>query len=228
MAKLLRYGTASSKDNDEEEKSNILVVFCLQSKKSKEEIIHSFILNAVKNKKPATIKQLAQTIQKEFSISEEEAVKHIVDLSNKAKIKLEDTSLPSTDKGYVFSSRATWYWIIMLLSAATIITVYAIPENAIPMAYARYLLGSIFVLFMPGFCLLKALFPKKELDKIESTCLSVGMSLAIVAITSLLLNYTAWGITTTTVTISFLIITFAFATAALFREHEIQKEKVNN
>lgn len=200
----------------------------MQSKKSREETIHRFIMNAVKNEKPDTIEQLAQAIQEEFFISKEEAIKYIVDLNNKAKIKLEDTSFPPTGKGYLFSSRASWYWIIMLLSAATIITVYTIPENAIPLAYTRYLIGSIFVLFLPGFCLIKALFPRKELDKIESTCLSIGISLTIVTLTSFLLNYTAWGITTTTVTVSFLAITFAFASAALFREYEVQKEKVNN
>jgi hypothetical protein len=199
----------------------------LQSKKFREETIHSFIMNTVKNQKTDTIEQLAQAIQEKFSISKEEAIKYIIDLNNKAKIELKDISFSPTGKGYLFSPRAMWYWIIMLLSVATIITVYTIPENAIPMAYTRYMLGSIFVLFLPGFCLIKALFPKKEVDNVEKTCLSVGMSLAIVVLTSFLLNYTVWGITTTTVTVSLLAITFAFASAALLREHEVQKEKVN-
>jgi len=88
------------------------------------------------------------------------------------------------------------------------------------------MLGSIFVLFLPGYSLIKALFPTRELDNIERTALSVGMSLALVPITGLLLNYTPWGIRTIPVTLSLTALTIAFATAALIREHEAKpKEK---
>jgi len=54
------------------------------------------------------------------------------------------------------------------LSVATAIVVFAIPENAYPIIYIRYVLGVIFVLWLPGFTLIKALFPtKKEMDIIE-------------------------------------------------------------
>ena len=58
------------------------------------------------------------------------------------------------------------------------------------MVYARYLLGSLFVLFLPGYTFIKALFPAKQLDSIERTALSIGMSLALVPMIGLLLNYT--------------------------------------
>ena len=196
----------------------------LPSQESTEETINQFITNTVKYKEPDTIEQLVQAIHKEFSISEKEAMKYIVDLNSKGKLKLEDISFPQTGKGYLFSTKAAWYWIIVLLSTATIISVYTIPGDAIPMVYVRYLLGSGFVLFLPGFCLIKALFPKKELDNFERIGLSVGMSLAIVALTSFLLSYTAWGITTTTVTISFTSLTVAFASIALLREQGQNKK----
>jgi len=44
------------------------------------------------------------------------------------------------------------------------------------------------------------------------------MSLALVPIAGLLLNYTPWGIRATPVTLSLLALTVAFATAALLRE----------
>jgi len=192
----------------------------LQKKEYKLGTINCFIINTVKDKQPETVEQLAQTVQKKFSIARQEAVKHIIDLNNNGKLALKESSFPTTHKDYLFSTKATWYWITIALALITSITVFAIPENAFPIVYTRYLLGSIFILFLHGYSLIKALFPQKELDNIEKTALSIGMSLAIVPLTGLLLNYTSWGITQTTVTFSLLALTLTFATTAILREQE--------
>jgi uncharacterized membrane protein len=81
-------------------------------------------------------------------------------------------------------------------------------------------MGTIFILFLPGYTFIKILFPKKELDNIERVALSIGMSLALVPITGLILNYTPWGIRTNPITISLLALTTSLATAAIIREHQ--------
>ena len=59
----------------------------------------------------------------------------------------------------------------------------------------RNILGLPFVLFLPGYALIAALFPaKSDLDGIERTALSFGLSIAIVPLIGLGLNYTPWGI----------------------------------
>jgi len=59
----------------------------------------------------------------------------------------------------------------------------------------RMVVGAIFVLFLPGYTLISALFPsKKDLDYIERIALSIGLSLAVVPLMGLALNYTPWGI----------------------------------
>lgn len=192
----------------------------MQKKESGWGPIDRFIIDTVKNKQPDTVDQLVQLVQEKFSISKDETIKHIIDLNNDGKLALKELSFPSTHRGYLFSTKATWYWIIVALSLVATITVFTIPDDAFPIVYTRYLFGSIFVLFLPGFTLIKALFPEKELDNIERTTLSVGMSLAIVPLTSFLLNYTPWGIRTTTITFSLLILTMTLASAALLREQE--------
>jgi len=58
----------------------------------------------------------------------------------------------------------------------------------------RILLGLPFVLFFPGYTLITALFPKKtQLDTIERMALSFGLSIAVVPLIGLILNYTPWG-----------------------------------
>ena len=189
------------------------------------------IVDIVKNESPTTVEQLIKLIQQRRPLNEEEILKHILNLQSQGKLVFKEEhppSIPQTLTIYLFSTQAHWYWIIILLALATTTLVFTIPENAIPMVYARYLLGSIFVLWLPGYTFIKALFPAKELDNIERAALSIGMSLALVPITGLLLNYTPWGIRVTPVTLSLLALTVTFATAAIIREHQVQTKEISS
>jgi uncharacterized membrane protein len=127
---------------------------------------------------------------------------------------------------YLTTTETRWYWVTIFLAAATALTVFTIPENSNPLIYVRYVLGAIFVLFLPGYSLIKAIFPGKELDTIERTALSLGLSLAIVPLTGLILNYTPWGIRTTPITLILMILTIILATTALIREHQTRKTEL--
>ena len=63
------------------------------------------------------------------------------------------------------------------------------------------------------------------MDTIERAALSFGMSLALVPIVGLILNYTPWGIRLTPVILSLLALTVAFATAAILREYQAKTIK---
>jgi uncharacterized membrane protein len=61
--------------------------------------------------------------------------------------------------------------------------------------FLRTYLGILLVLFLPGYALTGAIFPsKKDLEGIERAVISLGLSIAIVPIMGLVLNYTIWGI----------------------------------
>ena len=60
----------------------------------------------------------------------------------------------------------------------------------------RIILGIPFALYFPGYTLLMALFPGKgSIGGTERTILSFALSIAIVPLIGLILNYTPWGIT---------------------------------
>lgn len=201
------------------------------------------IIRAVETAKPENVQQLVTEVQAMSSRPEREIINRILKLQREERIRLKPAETPTPEKlrGYLSSSQARWYWITLALTAATAIVVFTVPENAFPLAYLRNVLGIIFVLWLPGYAFMKALFPQhiqlthgkadlsetsqKNLDTIEGIALSIGMSLALVPIVGLLLNYTPWGISLTPIVLSLVALTTIFATAAVIREHQTRTPK---
>lgn len=114
------------------------------------------------------------------------------------------------------------------LSAAAIVALATLlfaltPLSALPV---RIPLGLVMVLFVPGYTLIAALFPKKaDLEGIERTALAFGLSIAVVPLIGLALNYTPWGIRLTPVVVSLAIFTIVMATAAHWRRISLPEEE---
>jgi hypothetical protein len=187
-----------------------------------ESAIDQYIRDVVRERQPNTVQELAQLVGEKFSISQDEALSHVMKLSDKGHLRFRELPVSLTYVNHVFGAKGLWYWVVVALAIGTSVSVFTISKNAFPLAYLRNLLGSVFVLFVTGFCLMKALFPRKELGSVEIGALSVLGSLTVVSLTSLVLNFTSWGITATTVTLSLLVETLLFATIGLLREHGAQ------
>jgi hypothetical protein len=195
------------------------------------------ILQITAQKKPATVSQLVELVKEKTPASNQEILDAIIKLQNEGKLQLGTPPQQALRMStYLGTPGARWYWITMALTVATAIVVFTVPETAFPLVYMRYVLGTIFILWLPGYAFIKALFPQhlpftkglahtletsqKNLDMIEHIALSLGMSLALVPIVGLLLNYTPWGIRLTPIVLSLLALTTIFATAALIREYQ--------
>jgi len=197
-----------------------------------ESSLTQIIIQFVENKKPQNVQQLISLVKERTSIPESEIVEHILRLQSQGKITLEPlpTPIPEKISVYLKTKEASWYWATVILAITTTITVFTVPEDAYPIVYIRYLLGTLFVIWLPGYSFIKALFPteppfktsSKSLDSIERLALSIGMSIALVPIIGLLLNYTPWGIRQTPIVLSLLVATSIFATAGIIREHRSQ------
>ena len=82
------------------------------------------------------------------------------------------------------------------------------------------------VLFIPGYGLIAALFPhKSDLDGIERTALSFGLSIAVVPLIGLGLNYTPWGIRLDPIVISLVIFTVSMIVITLFRRAALPSDE---
>jgi len=197
--------------------------------KNEDSVLTHAIIQLIKEKKPLSVQQLVNLVEEKTSASEQKIIECISQLQSEGKIMLkEKITSPPRNFGTYLRTNAYWYWMTIILSIATALAIFMISEDVYPIVYVRYVLGSVFVLYLPGYTFIKALFPtqvpfktsSENLDSIERVALSVGMSIALVPLTGLFLNYTPWGIRTTPVTLSLLALTLIFATAAMIREHK--------
>lgn len=103
---------------------------------------------------------------------------------------------------------------LIAILAATIVLLAVIV--LLPESPARVVLGLPFVLFFPGYVLIAALHPRRDdLDGIERLALSLGLSLAVVPLIGLALNYTPWGIRLTPILIGLSMFIVACSLAAI-------------
>lgn len=201
------------------------------------------IIQTIESINLENVQQLIDTVQAVSRRSRQEILDRILYLQQEERIRLKPPQTPKPEgfTSYLGSTQARWYWLTVALTIVTVLVIFTVPEDAFPLTYLRYILGSIFVLWLPGYAFIKALFPQnlpfthalarsldtseKSLDTIERIALSLGMSLALVPMVGLLLNYTPWGIRLEPIVLSLLAMTTIFATAAVIREHQIRTPK---
>jgi uncharacterized membrane protein len=93
------------------------------------------------------------------------------------------------------------------------------------------LLAILLVLFVPGYVLVAALFPgsitpeKPEIDWIERIALSFGLSIAVVPLLGLLLNFTPFGIRFAPIVATIALFTVGVGYAAYWRRMRLPAER---
>lgn len=139
---------------------------------------------------------------------------------------------PPTFNKYLLSHTAAWFWTTIILTIAASIIILTIPEDSQYLP-ARNILSLILVFWLPGYTFIKALYPTKlpvttnneNLETIERIALSLAMSIVLITLTGLLLNYTPWGIRSTPITLSLLTLTVILATVAANREYHTNMQQ---
>jgi len=116
---------------------------------------------------------------------------------------------------------------IILCLVLTIVLIPLVLLNINPAL--RIVLGLPSILFIPGYVLIFSLFPNKKTDKgidvIERVALSFGLSIAVVPLISLGLNYTMWGITLESILTSLFIFTTSMSLISVYRWIKTDEKK---
>jgi len=110
---------------------------------------------------------------------------------------------------------------IIGLSLLLILAIYLLPLPAL-----RIVLGGPFVLFFPGYIMAAALFPgRDDLEGLERLGLSLGLSIAILPLMGLVLNYTPWGITMLSTLLSAISFIVGCSAIAYYRRRRLPLEE---
>lgn len=95
-----------------------------------------------------------------------------------------------------------------------------------PSSNLRIVLGLPILLFCPGYTLVATLFPNKQgIGAVERIILSFGVSIAVVSLFGLALNYTDWGITQESVLYSVASFIFLTSIAAFLRRTRVPENE---
>lgn len=184
------------------------------------------ILAVIEKQQPESLQRLIKDVQKTENHSDDEIMQLLIELNQEKRISLRELRIRKDFGDYVFSLETVWYWCVLAIAVLTALVVLVIPENLFYMLLIRNVLGLFLVLYLPGFVLLKNLFPQDVVSKsspnlniIERITLNISLSLAISGITGLALYYTIIGLNLLNVTVCLVVVTVVLSTTALLREY---------
>ena len=148
------------------------------------------------------------------------ATRALYSLLDEKKIRIVEDRPYVSLASYALSPFSLWFWGALV---STLISLGLISVTSGAALYLRYVFGGLFVLFLPGYSLIQALYPKRELDDLTRLALSIGLSLALVPLAGLVLNYTPFGIRLLPVALSLAGLTLVLLFVALRRKHAYYK-----
>ena len=110
-----------------------------------------------------------------------------------------------------------WLEIVAGFTLVTLLATLFVTSE--PLIYLRYILSFVFVVFLPGYCLINILFMgKNRIDFVETLVLSVALSFGLTGLIGLFLGLSPIGIDFASITISLNALVFALAAVAYVRK----------
>ena len=178
--------------------------------------LHGLIRAAVSRGRCMTVNQLVEVVSREAGLPRSWVAYEVYLMWKRGELNIEHEPLENAVM-FLASVDGVWYWVTLAITLVSLAVVMLVKGG--PLMPIRYLLGAVSVLFMPGYSIVEALYPRgDELAPLERLALSIGLSLAVVPLVGLILNYTPWGIRLIPIVISNTALTIALLTVAALRK----------
>ena len=115
---------------------------------------------------------------------------------------------------------------LILVTCVVLVALVVAIIPALSVSIIRPIIGTIVVLFVPGYAFIAALFPQKAtLANGVRLALSFGLSIVIVPLLELALNYTRWGIQLGSTLIVIVVFTLLCSIVASVRRYRLPRER---
>ncbi|MFP3240745.1 MAG: DUF1616 domain-containing protein [Caldivirga sp.] len=178
--------------------------------------LHGLIRAAVSRGRCMTVNQLVEVVSREAGLPRSWVAYEVYLMWKRGELNIEHEPLENAVM-FLVSVDGVWYWVTLAITLASLAVVMLVKGG--PLMPIRYLLSAVSVLFMPGYSIVEALYPRgDELAPLERLALSIGLSLAVVPLVGLILNYTPWGIRLIPIVVSNTALTIALLTVAALRK----------
>ncbi len=163
------------------------------------------------------LSKLVAELEGDLGYSRDRILRRLMEMKDSKKFRMVEKRPYSSLVSYCFSPMSLWFWGAALAAIASLLLVFVSSGFAL---YLRYVFGGLIILFLPGYSLVELLYAKKqELEDLTRIALSIGLSLAIVPLVGLVLNYTPFGIRLYPVSVSLVALTIIFLIGSIRRKH---------
>lgn len=182
--------------------------------------IRLFLASQIETGREYSIEDITSTATSKLNVPQFRVAQNLCALETEGRIKFYDNELPDSLEKYLFSQYGIRFQLVVALVAFTAISVFLLPSG--PLVYVRYALGTLFMGFLPGYAVTESLYPKEnDLTPLETSALSIGLSLTFIPLAALLLNYTPWGIRLDSMLVLISIMTLGLSLVAAWRRFEL-------
>jgi hypothetical protein len=181
-------------------------------------------IDRLAGKEEVPLPALVDGLSKDLGFTTDKVTEGLMGLQSRKIIVITEKTPFVSFSSYAFSPISLWFW--GAVGATLLSVVFAFVTSGLAL-YLRYVFGGLLILFLPGYSLIELLYPKKELDELARFALSIGLSLALVPLVGLVLNYTPFGIRLLSVVFSMSGLTLVFLVLALRRKHAYYKVAKN-
>ena len=173
------------------------------------------------SEKEIILSDLVRELKGDLACSTNGITGKLIELKEGNRIRLVEKSPYLSLGQYIVSPYSLWFWAAIL---STVISFALVIVTSGIVIYLRYVFASLLVLFLPGFSLVQLLYAKRmAIDDLTRISLSIGLSLTLVPLTGLVLNYTPFGIRLVPVGFSLSLLTITFLFLGMWRRHVYYK-----
>ena len=182
--------------------------------------LDKLVIERIGAKEPVSLPTLVTDLSKDLGYTTDRVTESLMALQSRKVVVISERTPYVSFASYAVSPISLWFWGAV---GATLLSVAFVFATSGLELYLRYVFGGLLILFLPGYSLIEMLYPKRELDELTRFALSIGLSLALVPLVGLVLNYTPFGIRLLPVAFSLSGLTLVFLVLALRRKHTYYK-----